>query len=143
VYIAFAALALCFAAIGSVLCFVIVWALAGYRSPWWGWHSAVGIANGMALFFIAEVLAILFGIAVEKENLAQQMYVGFIVSFLVPTSGLFVALTDVIPGLRAIFEFMPMHFIAGTEVLNQFKGRDLKLVRNRPQRRHAPLRGRW
>jgi len=39
-----------------------------------------------------------------------------------------VALSDVIPGIRAIFECTPMHFVAGTEVLNQFTDRDLILV---------------
>lgn len=68
-----AQLAFLFACVGSLLCFGIVWSLAGYREPWWGWHTAIGVGNGLVLFFIAEVLAILFGIAVEKENLAQQV----------------------------------------------------------------------
>jgi phosphotransferase system glucose/maltose/N-acetylglucosamine-specific IIC component len=68
-----AQLALLFAFVGSLLCFGIVWALAGYREPLWGWHTWIGLGNGFVLFFIAEVLSILFGIAVEKENLAQQV----------------------------------------------------------------------
>jgi hypothetical protein len=107
--------------------FFIAWGIAGYRAGLVYW--SFGWMNAYILAAFSEVTSAIVSMLMASYPAAVGLYNGPFTCGVLPTSGILIATPTVPFAIRLVAYVNPIHYVVGSEIINQFHNRTVTEVR--------------